>query len=93
MGINNDEPKWNYYLYKEMYKVIEHFNPKAFIFENVRGLLSARWTKNGVKGEIFKEGEREHEGLYEPLWINWNDVGKVFLQMKTKFVQSKVSLW
>ena len=42
------------YLYKEMYKVIEHFNPKAFIFENVRGLLSARWTKNGVKGEIFK---------------------------------------
>ena len=43
------------YLYKEMYKVIEHFNPKAFVFENVRGLLSARWTKNGVKGEIFKD--------------------------------------
>ena len=38
-----------------MYKVIEHFNPKAFIFENVRGLLSARWTKNGDKGEIFKD--------------------------------------
>lgn len=43
------------YLYKEMYKVIEHFNPKAFIFENVRGLLSARWTKGGEKGEIFKD--------------------------------------
>ncbi len=43
------------YLYKEMYKVIEHLNPKAFIFENVRGLLSARWTKNGAKGEIFKD--------------------------------------
>ena len=43
------------YLYKEMYKVIEYFDPKAFIFENVRGLLSARWTKNGVKGEIFKD--------------------------------------
>ena len=43
------------YLYKEMYKVIEHFQPKAFIFENVRGLLSARWTKNGEKGEIFKD--------------------------------------
>ena len=43
------------YLYKEMYKVIEHFNPKAFIFENVRGLLSARWTKDGEKGEIFKD--------------------------------------
>ena len=43
------------YLYKEMYKVIKHFKPKAFIFENVRGLLSARWTKNGKKGEIFKD--------------------------------------
>ena len=43
------------YLYKEMYKVIDHFNPKAFIFENVRGLLSARWKKNGQKGEIFKD--------------------------------------
>lgn len=43
------------YLYKEMYKVIEHFNPKAFIFENVRGLLSAKWTKDGDKGEIFKD--------------------------------------
>jgi len=43
------------YLYKEMYKVVEHFNPKAFIFENVRGLLSARWTKDGEKGEIFKD--------------------------------------
>jgi len=43
------------YLYKEMYKVIKHFNPKAFIFENVRGLLSARWTKDGQKGEIFKD--------------------------------------
>ena len=43
------------YLYKDMFRVIEHFNPKAFIFENVRGLLSARWTKSGAKGEIFKD--------------------------------------
>jgi len=43
------------YLYKEMFKIIEYFNPKGFIFENVRGLLSARWTKNGKKGEIFKD--------------------------------------
>ena len=43
------------YLYKDMFRVIEHFNPKAFIFENVRGLLSARWTKSGTKGEIFKD--------------------------------------
>ncbi|OUW48753.1 MAG: DNA (cytosine-5-)-methyltransferase [Candidatus Pelagibacter sp. TMED196] len=43
------------YLYKEMIKVINHFNPKGYIFENVRGLLSARWSKNGKKGEIFQD--------------------------------------
>ena len=39
------------YLYKDMFRVIEHFNPKAFIFENVRGLLSAQ-TKDGVANSI-----------------------------------------
>ena len=45
------------------------------VFDNV-----VKWEN----GEIFREDEREHKGLYESLWINWNDVGKVFLQMKTK---------
>ena len=43
------------HLYKEMIKVINFFKPKGFIFENVRGLLNSRWTKNGKKGEIFKD--------------------------------------
>ena len=43
------------HLYKEMIKVISFFNPKGFIFENVRGLLNSKWTKNGKKGEIFKD--------------------------------------
>ncbi len=51
------------YLYKEMVKVINHFNPKGYIFENVRGLLSARWTKNGKKGEIFKDVLKQFKTL------------------------------
>ena len=51
------------YLYKEMIKVIKHFNPKGYIFENVRGLLSARWTKNGKKGEIFEDVLKQFKTL------------------------------
>lgn len=41
------------YLYEEMARMVNFFSPKIFLFENVRGLLSARWTKRGIKGEIF----------------------------------------
>jgi DNA (cytosine-5)-methyltransferase 1 len=40
-------------LFKEMVRVVNFIRPKVFLFENVKGLLSGRWTKNGEKGEIF----------------------------------------
>ena len=43
------------HLYQDMAFFINEFNPKIFLFENVRGLLSARWTKSGDKGEIWKD--------------------------------------
>jgi len=43
------------HLYREMAKVISEIAPKAFIFENVRGLLTSRWTPDGEKGEIWKD--------------------------------------
>jgi DNA (cytosine-5)-methyltransferase 1 len=43
------------YLYQDMAFLVNKLQPKIFLFENVRGLLSARWTKNGKKGEIFED--------------------------------------
>lgn len=43
------------HLYQDMAFFIYKVRPKAFVFENVEGLLSARWTKDGEKGEIFKD--------------------------------------
>lgn len=43
------------HLYEEMVRVVRAINPKIFLFENVRGLLSAKWDKNGMKGEIFRD--------------------------------------
>ena len=38
-----------------MKRVIEKVRPKIFLFENVKGLLSGRWTKSGEKGEIWND--------------------------------------
>ena len=43
------------HLFQDMAWVISQLNPKIFLFENVKGLLSAKWTPDGVKGEIFEE--------------------------------------
>ena len=43
------------HLYRDMARIIEAIAPKVFIFENVRGLLNSKWTKNGSKGEIWED--------------------------------------
>lgn len=43
------------HLFKEMVRVVEAVRPRMFLFENVRGLMVSRWTKEGKKGEIFEE--------------------------------------
>ena len=43
------------HLYQDMAYMIFKIQPKIFLFENVRGLLSSRWTNNGIKGEIFND--------------------------------------
>ena len=43
------------HLYQDMALVISKLHPKIFLFENVKGLLSSKWTPEGVKGEIFED--------------------------------------
>lgn len=43
------------HLYQDMAYVIHRLRPKMFLFENVRGLESARWTPGGDKGEIWQD--------------------------------------
>jgi DNA (cytosine-5)-methyltransferase 1 len=51
------------HLYQDMAYVISQLRPKIFLFENVRGLLSARWTKDGEKGEIWKHVQETFRGI------------------------------
>lgn len=43
------------HLYRDFASVISHLGPRAFVFENVKGLLSSRWTPEGEKGEIWED--------------------------------------
>ena len=43
------------HLFQDMAWVINELKPKIFLFENVRGLLNSKWTRNGKKGEIFED--------------------------------------
>ena len=52
-GMRND---YRNYLFESYLKIVEHYHPKAFVFENVPGMLSAR-PGDGKKliAEIIKE--------------------------------------
>lgn len=43
------------HLFKEMVRVIDELQPRAFLFENVQGLLTARWSARGKKGEVWDD--------------------------------------
>lgn len=51
------------HLYREMAKVVGALAPRAFLFENVRGLLTARWTPDGAKGEIWADVRSTFEDI------------------------------
>lgn len=50
-------------LYLEMARVVATAKPRAFLFENVRGLVDGRWTKTGRKGEIFEDVRRAFDAI------------------------------
>lgn len=42
-------------LFEPMAELIEKVRPKAFLFENVKGILSGKWSANGNRGEIWQD--------------------------------------
>ncbi len=53
------------HLYQEMVRVINKIRPRMFLFENVRGLLNAKWTASGNNGEVFKAVLDEFKSIPE----------------------------
>ncbi|MCV0381745.1 DNA cytosine methyltransferase [Nitratireductor sp.] len=57
-------------LYVRMANVIRRVRPRIFLFENVRGLLNSRWTRDGEDDFIFPDVEAEFRNIpgYEVRW-------------------------
>ena len=51
------------FLFKEMARVVSKLRPRIFLFENVKGLLSSRWTADGKKGEIWEAVQKEFRAI------------------------------
>ena len=68
-GIQKIEIPSNH-LYTEMAKFIHAVQPKVFLFENVKGLLSQRWTPDGAPGELWDDVRRTFEEIpgYDVRW-------------------------
>jgi DNA (cytosine-5)-methyltransferase 1 len=63
------------HLYRQMIRVISRTRPRAFVFENVRGLLSARWTAAGESGEVWRDIRQAfNETLGHDYRIAWDVV-------------------
>lgn len=43
------------YLFQDMAALIHQLKPRAFLFENVRGLMYAKWNSDGQKGEVWAD--------------------------------------
>ena len=43
------------HLYQDMAWIINQLMPKVFLFENVKGLITAKWNDKGSKGEIWED--------------------------------------
>jgi DNA (cytosine-5)-methyltransferase 1 len=43
--------------------IISKMKPKIFLFENVKGLLTSRWTKDGESGEIWSDVKKTFNNI------------------------------
>ncbi|MGC6448788.1 MAG: DNA cytosine methyltransferase [Rubripirellula sp.] len=50
-------------LYKQMSRFIHKTRPKIFLFENVRGLMTAKWSDLGSKGDIWRDVKQNYRSL------------------------------
>ena len=51
------------HLFQDMAWIVNELRPKIFLFENVKGLLNAKWNSDGVNGEIWDDVQKTFKGI------------------------------
>lgn len=65
------------YLYESYIKILNHFKPKFFVFENVSGILSTKINGNQIIDTIFKDMKKNYKIVEDKniLLLNAADFG------------------
>ena len=82
-------------LYAKMAAFIENVRPKIFMFENVKGILSGRWTSEGQKGEIWEDVRarfRQIEGYFKCAGLSFTPNTMECLRIDQEFSSEYVKM-
>ncbi len=63
---NSMKNDYRNYLFESFVKIVDHYKPKLFVFENVPGLLSACPGNEPVKNRIYKAFKSIGYGILKP---------------------------
>jgi DNA (cytosine-5)-methyltransferase 1 len=58
-------------LFHKMLTVIQAFQPKIFLFENVKGLLSAKWTSEDERPNIWQQVYETYRETLKNYTVRW----------------------
>lgn len=82
-GMKNDPRN---YLFESYVRILEHFRPKFFIFENVLGLLTAHVDGMHIVHKIFAELGNMYKVKYDPQMLVFNTANYGVPQMRKRVI-------
>ena len=82
-SMNNDPRN---YLFENYLKILNHFEPKIFIFENVKGLLTAKPQGVNIFKLIMSKMEETYNIVHDPKILLLNAVNYGVPQMRERLI-------
>ncbi len=74
------------YLFESYVKILEHYRPKFFVFENVLGVLSAKVGKKLIFPQITKALSKEYKVIDAPMVLVHNTVEYGVPQLRKRII-------
>ena len=74
------------YLFESYVKILEHYRPKLFVFENVTGILSAKANGKAVFPQVIKALGKEYKVIGDPDTILFNTANYGVPQIRKRII-------
>lgn len=74
------------YLFESYVKILEHYRPKLFVFENVTGILSAKANGKAIFPQVIKALGKEYKVVGDPDTILFNTANYGVPQIRKRII-------